>query len=85
MKSRHISFDVGTNFDYELFDIIRENDKEHLIHNLYGKIKSDGLPGGRATSIIQDFSMNQLCDYVKECKKNKLTFNLNYSPSAIAV
>ena len=80
MKSRHISFDVGTNFDYELFDIIRENDKEHLIHNLYGKIKSDGLPGGRATSIIPDFSMNQLCDYVKECKKNKLTFNYLINP-----
>ena len=39
--SKLVKYDVGTNFDYKLFDIIKENDKDHRIKNVYGKLKND--------------------------------------------
>jgi len=75
-----ISFDVGCNFDYKLFDIIEQADKKHSITSLYGKLKHDGLPGGRTASIVPDFTMDQLKDYVDECKKHDITFNYLINP-----
>ncbi|MDO5560764.1 MAG: hypothetical protein Q4F95_14380 [Oscillospiraceae bacterium] len=80
MKSKIFTYDVGTNFDYRLFDIIKEYDKDHMIKTLYGKIRNDGLPGGRASSIIPDFTMEQLEDYVKVCRENGLSFNYLINP-----
>jgi len=39
-----VKYDVGTNFDNRIFDIIKECDTDHRIKNLYGKLKQDGLP-----------------------------------------
>lgn len=78
-----IAFDVGTNFDYKIFDIIKDADKKHSIRSLYGKLKNDGLPGGRAASTIPDFSMDQLADFVAECKENDLTFNYLINPLSL--
>ena len=78
-----ISFDVGTNFDYKLFDIIREQDKNHNIRSLFGKLKHDGMPGGRNSSVIPEFSMDQFADYLKECQKNDLTFNYLINPLSL--
>ena len=75
-----ITFDVGTNFDYEIINVIKENDTEHRVKTLYGKLKNDGLPGGRASSVIADFTMDQLGEYVAECKKNGLSFNYLINP-----
>lgn len=78
--SKLVKYDVGTNFDYKLFDIIKENDKDHRIKNVYGKLKNDGLQGGRSTSIIPELTMDQFADYVKACKENDLTFNYLINP-----
>ncbi len=75
-----ITFDVGTNFDYEIINVIKQNDHDHRIKTLYGKLKNDGLPGGRASSVIADFTMNQLGEYVEECRKNGLSFNYLINP-----
>ena len=80
MNTDSISFDVGCNFDYKLFDIIEQADKKHSITSLYGKLKHDGLPGGRTASIVPDFTMDQLKDYVDECKRHDITFNYLINP-----
>lgn len=78
--SKFVKYDVGTNFDYKIFDIIKETDKEHRISNLYGKLKNDGLPGGRSSGMIADLTMEQFADYIKACKENGLTFNYLINP-----
>ena len=83
MNSDSISFDVGTNFDYELFDTIDKFDTKHSITSLYGKLKHDGLPGGRTASIVPDFTMDQLAEYVAECKKRDITFNYLINPLSL--
>lgn len=78
--SKLVKYDVGTNFDYKLFDIIRENDKDHRIKNVYGKLKNDGLQGGRSTSIIPYLTIDEFAAYVQACKDNDLTFNYLINP-----
>ncbi|WP_455529288.1 hypothetical protein, partial [Ruminococcus sp.] len=80
MNQDSISFDLGCNFDYKLFDFVDQYDKKHAITSFFGKLKHDGLPGGRTASIIPDFTMDQLADYVKECQKRDITFNYLINP-----
>ena len=75
-----VKYDVGTNFDYKLFDIVKECDKDHRIKNFYGKLKQDGLPGGRATSIIPELSDNDFVKYIKDCNDLGITFNYLINP-----
>ncbi|MCR5600713.1 MAG: hypothetical protein K6G33_08240 [Ruminococcus sp.] len=80
MNQDSISFDLGCNFDYKLFDFVDEYDKKHSITSFFGKLKHDGLPGGRTASIVPDFTMDQFADYIKECKKRNITFNYLINP-----
>jgi collagenase-like PrtC family protease len=80
MNQDSISFDLGCNFDYKLFDYIDAYDKKHAINSFFGKLKYDGLPGGRAAAIIPDFTMDEFADYLKECKKHDIVFNYLINP-----
>ena len=80
MNQDSISFDLGCNFDYKLFDYVDEYDKKHSITSFFGKLKHDGLPGGRTASIIPDFTMDQFAEYIKECQKRDITFNYLINP-----
>ncbi len=80
MNTDSISFDLGCNFDYKLFDFVDQYDKKHAITSFFGKLKHDGLPGGRTASIIPDFTLDELSDYVKECQKRDITFNYLINP-----
>ncbi len=75
-----ISFDVGTNFDYKLFDIIEQFDPKHSITSLYGKLRYDGLPGGRAAAIVPNLTFDEFAAYVAECRKRDLDFNYLINP-----
>ena len=80
MNSDSISFDLGCNFDYKLFDYVDQYDKKHAITSFFGKLKHDGLPGGRTASIIPDFTLDELAKYVQECNKRDITFNYLINP-----
>ena len=80
MNQDSISFDLGCNFDRQLFDLVDQYDKKHAITSFYGKLKHDGLPGGRTASIIPDFTLEQLEDYLKECRKRGIDFNYLINP-----
>ena len=80
MNTDSISFDLGCNFDYKLFEYVDKYDKKHAITSFFGKLKHDGLPGGRTASIIPDFTFDELADYVKECQKRDITFNYLINP-----
>ena len=80
MNQDSISFDLGCNFDYKLFDFVDQYDKKHAITSFFGKLKHDGLPGGRTASIIPDFTLDELANYVKECQKRDITFNYLINP-----
>ncbi|MDD6082367.1 MAG: hypothetical protein PUB89_05895 [Oscillospiraceae bacterium] len=78
--SKLVKYDVATNFDNKIFDIIKEHDKDHRIKNLYGKLGNDGLPGGRTTAMVANLSTDQFADYVKKCNENNITFNYLINP-----
>ena len=80
MNTDSISFDLGCNFDYKLFDFVDQYDKKHAITSFFGKLKHDGLPGGRTASTIPDFTLDQFSDYVQECNKRDITFNYLINP-----
>ena len=73
-------YDVGTNFDQKLFDIIKDADKNNRIKNVYGKLRADGLPGGRNTATIPDLTDDQFAQYIKDCIANNVTFNYLINP-----
>lgn len=83
MSENFLTYDVGTNFDYRIFDIIKENDKQHKIKNLYGKMKNDGLPGGRNNAMIPDMSMDEFAKFIQTCKANGITFNYLINPMCL--
>ena len=76
----YLKYDVGTNFDLKIFDIIKEADTKKRIKNIYGKLKEDGLPGGRASATIADMTDQQFVDYIRLCNENGLTFNYLINP-----
>ena len=80
MNKDTISFDVGTNFDYKLFDIVEQFDPKHSITSFYGKLRYDGLPGGRAAAIVPNLTFDELAAYVAECKKRDIQFNYLINP-----
>ena len=80
MNTDSIAFDLGCNFDYALFDIVDKYDKKHAIRSFFGKLKNDGLPGGRNAAIIPDFTYDQLADYVKKCDEHGIQFNYLINP-----
>ena len=80
MNTDSISFDVGTNFDYKLFDIIEQYDPKHSITSIYGKLRYDGLPGGRAAAIVPNLTFDEFAAYVAECTKRGIQFNYLINP-----
>lgn len=78
--AKTVRYDVGTNFDLRIFDIIKEADTEKRIKNIYGKLKHDGLPGGRASATIAELTDQQFADYIRLCNENGLTFNYLINP-----
>lgn len=80
MRKKIITFDVGTNFDDSILDFIRENDKEKRIKTLYGKVKDDGLSGGRNAMIESGFLLENLGGYVAKCKEAGVEFNYLINP-----
>ena len=80
MNKDTISFDVGTNFDYKLFDVIEQFDPKHSITSIYGKLRYDGLPGGRAAAIVPNLTFDEFAAYVAECKKRDIQFNYLINP-----
>ena len=83
MNQDSISFDLGTNFDPRLFEVIDQYDKKHSITSVFGKLRRDGLPGGRAAATIPDFGMDELEKYIQECKKRDIEFNYLINPLAL--
>jgi len=75
-----LSFDVGTNFDYKLFDIVEQCDPKHSITSFYGKLRYDGLPGGRAAAIVPNLTFDEFAAYVAECNKRDIQFNYLINP-----
>lgn len=38
---KHLTFDVGTNFDKNLINVIAENNKNNQFSSVFGKLKTD--------------------------------------------
>ena len=49
-----IKLDLATNFDEKLLDFIEENDKNHQVISMFGKLSSDHVGGGRASVALRD-------------------------------
>lgn len=83
MNQDSISFDVGTNFDRRLFDVIDACDTKHSITYMYGKLRRDGMPGGRSASVVPELTFDEFEAYIAECKKRDIMFNYLINPLSL--
>lgn len=72
---KQLTFDVGTNFDKKLLEVIAQNNKNGQFASVFGKLKTDFLGGGRSSAFLPEISMDELKEYIDLCHKNKLIFN----------
>lgn len=77
---KRLTFDVGTNFDSKLIDVIAANNKHGEFKSVFGKLKTDLWGGGRASAFLPDINMKELEEYINLCHENKLTFNYLINP-----
>ena len=66
---KHLTFDVGTNFDKNLINVIAENNKNNQFSSVFGKLKTDFLGGGRSSAFLPDITMEELRDYIELLKE----------------
>lgn len=57
---KRLTFDVGTNFDSKLIDVIAANNKHGEFKSVFGKLKTDLWGGGRASAFLPDINMKEL-------------------------
>lgn len=62
---------VPTNWQKDLIPKIKKKD----VDELYGKLTSDFLGGGRPSFLLPRVSKKYVANYIKEVHKNKLSFN----------
>jgi collagenase-like PrtC family protease len=75
-----MKYSIGTNFDPRLIDVIGEYDKAKSIKNVFGKLRSDIVGGGRNSMILPNLTKKQLKDYILLCHRNQLKFNYLLNP-----
>lgn len=64
-------FSVATNFDNQLIDGL----KGYPVKELYGKLNSDIIGGGRSSYLINKISKRKLIEHVVYARKNGIGFN----------
>ena len=62
---------VATNFDSALIEAI----KDYPVHELYGKLQTDFIGGGRSSYILSKVTKKHLRDHVRLARKNGIGFN----------
>lgn len=70
MKTK-TTFSVATNFKDDLIEGI----KDYPVKELYGKLNSDIVGGGRSSYLISKISRKKLIDHVELARKNGIGFN----------
>ena len=71
-----IKLDLATNFDEKLLDFIEENDKNHQVISMFGKLSSDHVGGGRASVALRDTDWDDIKNYA--ARAGTMGIQLNY-------
>lgn len=79
-----IKYDVGTNFDPQLIDVINTYNQDKKFVSVFGKFRSDLVGGGRASMILPDPNLKELKTYIEKCKKHEIKFNYLLNPICMA-
>lgn len=79
-KKFDIPFSIGTNFDQKLILNINKYNERGVVKSVFGKLKSDFLGGGRASSFLPEISKEELKEYISLCHRNNLEFNYLINP-----
>lgn len=77
---KKIKYDIGTNFDPELINVINKYNGGKIFSSVFGKLRDDMVGGGRASMLLPEISLKQLEDYVKLCHENGVKFNYLLNP-----
>lgn len=76
-----MGYSVASNFDPNLITEIGKINKDKCIRNVYGKLRTDVLGGGRASMILPELSMADLENHINLCHENDLEFNYLLNPA----
>lgn len=71
---------LATNFDNELIDLV----KDYPIYEIYGKLKSDLIGGGRPNNALPEISKEKLESHVKKCNEVGIKFNYLLNASCLS-
>ena len=70
-----LTFSVATNWDDELLRQIELLDPQHQVTEIFGKLTSDFVGGGRPSYALPFVSKRKASDYIKSVKKTGRRFN----------
>lgn len=74
-----MKFSVATNFQPDLIDSI----KAYPVTELFGKLPSDSMGGGRASAMLSPLGIKQFRDHVEKAAKNGIGFNYLINPACV--
>lgn len=70
---------VATNFQPDLIDAV----KRYPVTELFGKLPSDSMGGGRASFMLSSLSVAQLKDHIRSAAKAGIGFNYLINPACL--
>ncbi|MBF0314246.1 MAG: U32 family peptidase [Oligoflexia bacterium] len=79
MSESNLKLSVACNFDLKFVDQI----KNFPVTEIYGKLPSDFIGGGRSTYMISPIGTKKLTSYVKYCRDRGIAFNYLLNASCL--
>lgn len=80
----NLKFDVGTNFDPELLNVIDAHNSDNKFDCVFGKLRMDMFGGGRPSNVLPDISFTELTNYIELTHLKNLKFNYLMNPYCLA-
>lgn len=80
MSDTKISYDVASNFDRELIEVVHRHNQRGEFETLFGKLRQDFFGGGRSSQTLPEISLQDLDAYIKHCHERNLKFNYLMNP-----
>lgn len=75
-----IAYDMATNFDPELIEIIHRHNQNRIFQTMFGKLRQDFFGGDRSSITLPDITLKDLGSYIEKCHARNIKFNYLMNP-----